>query len=341
MRKIGLSYNKYELKFFKPFETSGVKISSRKGFIINLRSDSGFRGTGDICPFPEFGSESFEEAEKLINDFRLNININTDDIETSLTGNFADIPHYPAVKCGLEQALLTLISMEKDLSLNYLLNRKSRSVIPVNAVIDFRDPVASAKLAESFVEEGFTTIKIKAGRDNFKEDLACISRIRQAAGRNIKLRLDINGKWKYAEAKKYIRELEEFNIEYIEQPVNSYNEFCELSAAVKIPLAVDEGVRSYEEALRYIKSNCVKYIILKPMMLGGIIPLTKIYDEAVKNNIGIVVTSSFESSIGRGYAVFAASLIEQEIAHGLSTQNYFKTKLLPETFAVKNGVIRL
>jgi hypothetical protein len=40
----------------------------------------------------------------------------------------------------------------------------------------------------------------------------------------------------------------------------------------------------------------------------------------LKKNIKVVVTSSFESGIGRSYAVFAASLIEEDTAHGLATR---------------------
>lgn len=342
MRKIQLIFSPYELKLLKPLQTSNGKILSRRGIIIKLKTESGHTGIGDICPFPEYGSETFEEAEKFIGNFSHKISFNIDDIGDSLQETFSDIPDYPAVKCGLEQAILSVIADENNLSLNYLLNQKSRSLIHVNALIGLKDPAASARTAEKFIKEGYNTIKVKIGRKNFRDDLACLKSISKVTGERIKLRLDVNGKWNSSEAREYLPKLEEFNIEYIEQPVSAFKAFVEISGVSKIPLAADESVRTFEDAFTFIKSRAVSFLVLKPMMLGGIIPVLKIYNEASKNGIGIVVTSSLESSIGRGYAVFAASLIKEDIAHGLSMQGYFESQYNNTvSYSVRNGVIHL
>jgi L-alanine-DL-glutamate epimerase-like enolase superfamily enzyme len=60
MNRIELTYNPYELKLLKPFETSKGKVTHRKGFIVKLKNENGITGIGDICPFPEMGSESYQ-----------------------------------------------------------------------------------------------------------------------------------------------------------------------------------------------------------------------------------------------------------------------------------------
>jgi o-succinylbenzoate synthase len=247
----------------------------------------------------------------------------------------------PSVKCGIEQAILSLIAETKKASLNSLLNRKSRRTINVNAVIGFEDPESSAVTAEALVEEGYNTLKVKIGRDNFETDLSCLEKISSAVGKNIRLRVDINGKWSADRAALNFKYLEKFNIEYAEQPVNSIIDYKALNKITSIPLAADESVRTCKDAFDFIHSGAVKVLVLKPMMIGGIIPLLKIYEEATRHKVSVVITSSFESGIGRSYAVFAASLIEEDIAHGLATEHMFESRILPAAYPVQKGIITL
>ena len=84
MNKLELKYHPYELKLSVPFETSKGKISTRKGFIISLESSSGNVGIGDVCPLPEFGSETYEEAEKRISNLKIEMKVEIEDFKNSL-----------------------------------------------------------------------------------------------------------------------------------------------------------------------------------------------------------------------------------------------------------------
>jgi L-Ala-D/L-Glu epimerase len=341
MTNIELQYYPYELKMLKPFETSKGPIVSRKGYLVKLKNSKGITAAGDIAPFPDYGSETYEKAGDFLKNFKFKLDLDLNDFEFTFQKNFNFMTEYPSVSCGIEQALLNLISKEKNLSLNYLLNQPSLPEIKVNALIGLVDADEAARLTEVFIDEGYSTIKIKAGRQNFRDDKKCIAKIRSTAHDNIKLRVDVNGKWKLPEAERNLKELEEFSIEYVEQPVNSINDFLRLKEKTNIPLAPDESVRSLKDAAEFINCGAVQYLVLKPMMIGGISPVLSIYEEAKKKNVKIVISSSFESNIGYAYVVFAASLIEEETAHGLATQGIFETKFLPEFHTIKNGTIHL
>ena len=76
-------------------------------------------------------------------------------------------------------------------------------------------------------------------------------------------------------------------------------------------------------------------------MLGGLTPVIKIIELAGIHNVKTIITSSFESSIGRSLAVFAASLIEDNSAHGLATSEYFENDIATDPFPVSGGKIIL
>ncbi len=340
MNNIGLKYSPFKLELSNKFENSKAKIFERKGFIIKLESD-GKTGYGEANPLPEFGSETFEQDEVALKDFKLDLNILPENFIESIEDNLKTLSGLPALRHGFEQALLNLLCVKTNISLNEILNCTSRPEIKVNAVIGLLNPSESASLASQLVKEGFTTLKIKAGRENFKDDLNCLIKIQKAVGDEVKLRIDANGKWNKIEAIENLKALENFNIEYVEQPVNNIIGFQKVSQKSSIPLAADESIRSFDDAKNFIQSRTIKALVLKPMLLGGIIPTLKIIQIAERENLKVIISSSFESSLGRSWAIFGASTVKEEIAHGLDTARFLKNDLYPNPYPVQNGRIFL
>ena len=341
MNDLQLTFSPYTLKLKKPFETSKKEIRERNGFIIKLIDIDANEGIGDCCPFPELGSETLQDAEQALTDIQLAINVKEDEIENSITKNLKKFDRLPTLKHSLEQALLNLICKAKKVTIDELLNFELKRKIFVNATIGFLSQDESVNEAKNFVNEGFSTIKIKAGRENFADDLAVVKSIREAVGEKIKIRVDPNGKWGLNEAVYNLKMLERCNIEYVEQPLNGYNGFTELSKLSNVPIAPDESVRSIEDAKRFIEGGSVSFIVLKPMLLGGLIPTLKIIRIAEKNKIIPIITSSFESAIGRTNAIIAAATVKSNVAHGLAVNNYFENDLIKNRFNVKSGQIIL
>jgi len=341
MNIIELIYSPYSLRLSKPFTTSKGIINERKGFILNLKNAKGIIGVGDAAPFPEFGSESFEETEEALTNLKLELKIDLFNLVESLNENLSPFRNLYALRHGFEQAILNLISKEKNISLNNLLNRESKKEINVNGVIGLLSKEETEKAASKLKAKGFSTIKIKAGRDDFSEDYKCIEIVRNTIGSDVKIRIDVNGKWNFKEANENLNSLKRFDIEYAEQPVKTLNEFIELKKTNNILLAADESIRTEDDAINFISKKAADVLILKPMMLGGLIPTLNIIDIAEANSIKTVITSSFESAIGRSIAVFAASTVNDEIAHGLNTLEYFEKDLVPDPYPVINGKIIL
>ena len=339
MKNLELTYIPYETRLKKPFQTSGTTITDRKGFILILKSQSKSVGIGEAAPLPQFGSETFEEDQQALTNFNLKLSIDLEKIEESIEQNLKEYDSLPSLKYGLELAILNLICNDKKTSMAVLLKRNYPDFIFVNGVIGFISTEEVGKTATDLVQKGFKTIKIKVGRDDFTEDLKTIKEIRDVAGNDIKLRIDANAKWNKDEAKEYLTQLEQYNIQYAEQPVKDLKDFLFLKEKIKVPLAADESIRSMKDAEEFITNKAVSFLILKPMMLGGIIPSLKIADLAKQNGIQSVVTSSFESVIGRIGIVNAAAFINNNLANGLGTGNYFEEENLPDPFPVSDGKI--
>ncbi len=339
MNRIELKYSPYILKLSKPFVTSKGIISERKGMIVSLHSNSGNTGLGDTAPLPEFGSESYEEVLSALNNIDVNFKIDLSNVENSFDEFFSPVNNLPALRHGIEQAFLNLISKEKNISLNQILNRPSKMEIKVNAVVDMIPQLEALKAVRKYIQQGYGTIKLKCGRESFSDDLEIIKTVRKEFP-EVNLRIDINGKWNHNEAVDNIKKLEPYSLEYVEQPVKSLTEFTRNLGKTQVPVAADESLRTLKDAYEIIKNKAAGFLILKPMMLGGVIPTLEIIELAEKNGINCIVTSSFESVIGRSFAAFIASLTENNLAHGLDTGRYVPKDLAEDPYPVVNGKIR-
>lgn len=341
MKDLKLTYSPYTLKLKKSFFTARTEIKERKGFILRLTDADGFEGIGDCCPFPEFGSESIEDVENVVSDFKLKVIINETEIEKSINNCLLNYNKLPALRHGLEQAIINIICNKNKTTIDNLLNLKLKKRVNVNAAIGFLNVEESVKAARNHIEKGFTTIKLKIGRSNFEEDFSVIKLIRETFGENIKLRIDSNGNWNLEEAIINLRALEQFDIEYAEQPVINLSDYIKLKKKTNIPLAPDESIRSVKDAKEFIKSGAVSYLILKPMMIGGMLPTLEIIKQALTENIIPVITSSFESAVGKTNAVIAAATVKAIVAHGLGVADHFINTITNDPFPIKSGKIIL
>jgi o-succinylbenzoate synthase len=341
MNNLELTYSPYQLELKSSFETAHGKIDVRKGFIISIKNSKGIEGIGDTAPFPEIGSESLEDAERALKNIKLDLKIELTNIRESFKELLNDYDSLPSLRHGIEQALLNLICKEKNVTIDKLLELNLKRVTNVNASIGFLQEDETILKAKKLIEKGFKTLKIKAGMDNFEDEYNWIKAVRDEFGNDVTLRIDANGKWELDEAVKYLLKLEDLNLEYAEQPVNSLDNFITLKNSTLVPLAADESIRTKKAAEDFIKKNAVDYLILKPMIIGGLLPTLEIIELAEKNNITPVITSSFESAVGKANAVIAAAIVKKDTAHGLALTDYFKKDVISDPFPIKNGKITL
>jgi len=341
MTNLELTYSPYKLNFSIPFKTSKGDMTERKGFIISLRSLSGAEGIGESAPLPEFGSESYEDDEKALQTFQLKFKLDLNNLIPSIEESLADFIYLPALRSGMEQAILNLVCVERKTTLSELFNKPVARNISVNGVIGLSNLKEAVDRAKRLKSEGFRTIKVKVGRDIFTDDMEVVKEIRNEVGKNIKLRLDANCKWNKENSIDYLNQLGQYDIEYIEQPVASINDFGDIRRKTEVPLAADESLRNYADAVNIIRNDLASVLVLKPMMLGGLTTTLEIIEEAERNNKKVVITSSFETSIGRSIAVFAAGILKEQTAHGLAVADYFQNTIVNDPFPVNNGMINI
>ncbi|GGG01847.1 mandelate racemase/muconate lactonizing enzyme family protein [Paenibacillus abyssi] len=99
-----------------------------------------------------------------------------------------------------------------------------------------------AKEARSYVDAGFQMLKMKVGLLSIEEDIERVKTIREAIGPNTSLLVDCNHAYNAFTAVKMAKELEKFNVMWLEEPVVPEDRmgYREVRSSTNIPIAGGE-----------------------------------------------------------------------------------------------------
>ncbi|MGM0928191.1 MAG: L-talarate/galactarate dehydratase [Actinomycetota bacterium] len=139
--------------------------------------------------------------------------------------------------------------------------------------------------ASRSIEEGIGGIKIKVGLPDTAEDLRRVAAVREHIGDDVPLMVDANQQWDRATALRMGRRLEQFDLVWIEEPLDAYDAegHAALAAALDTPIATGEMLASVAEHERLIAARACDIIQPDAPRVGGItqfLRLTTLADQA-------------------------------------------------------------
>ena len=329
-------YFSFELPFKQPFITSKAEYLSRKGFIIKLEDEQQNFAYGESSPLPEFGLDNYNDVKTTLDKLFKDLNSHKIDITVNnIFNQFEYIIKTPSVAFAIEQAMVSLLINRNE----YVFTNDSSSKILINGVAGIYDLDKTIQRIDKLISDGYKTIKLKVGRDDISEDIKIITKVSDLFSKKIKLRLDANGKWNLNNAIKILEIIRNCKIEFIEQPIENLDDLFTLVKKNMLPLATDESIKNIIDAKNVIINSKINFIVLKPSIFGRINDTLEIIKLAEVYNKQIIISSAFESCVGRSTLIYLASLVKGSIAHGLSTGDFFEYDLCPDPYRITNGEI--
>ena len=142
----------------------------------------------------------------------------------------------------------------------------------------------------AIVEAGWTGVKMKTGSPSPRDDVKRVAAVRTALGGDIDLMIDVNQRWDLATALTWAPRFEEYDIGWIEEPLDpdDIEGHARLASATTIPVAVGEHVYSRTAFRDFIERGGVAYVQADVTRLGGITEWLAVAEMSLAHHIPVI-----------------------------------------------------
>jgi L-alanine-DL-glutamate epimerase-like enolase superfamily enzyme len=285
-----------------PFErlmTDAINLTDAWGFaVVRLHCSDGTVGTGYTGVARAAGSSLILDA---IHDHYAEVLLGSDPgAIRSLWDAMYWSPLHWVGRAGVSQMALSAVDIalwdiaarRHDLPLCDLLGGRGLSSFPAYNTNGGWISFTQAQLvdnAKQSVDQGFRGIKMKLGLPDGAEDIRRVEAVRECVGPDIDLMTDVNQAWTPSHAIKWGRRLAEFDVKWLEEPMDPENwkAHARLSREIQTPLAVGEHLYSAYEFDNYIDAGAAGYLQPDATRIGGITGFLRVMEMAAAKDLPI------------------------------------------------------
>lgn len=302
--------------------------------VLKVQTDEGITGLGEAPAILSWGGEHqryFGEDPQivchLVNNVVAPMLTGTDptDVKGALTKMDEAIRGFPYSKAMVESALLDIAGKAAGLPVYALLGGAARRKLAICHSVGIAPPELAAEEARQVVADGIRYLQIKVP-GNPPEDLAIVKAIRKAVGDDVTIYPDINRGYK--DVKTAIRSIkamtEEAAIFGCEQPVEGIDAMAAITAAVDVPVIVDEGCWSPQDAIEIVRRQSADILSIYFTKAGGLIRSMEIGAIGRAAGMPMNVNGSLEGGVGNAANLHLSAALEGNVLPGVITINTLK-----------------
>ena len=241
--------------------------------VVRLETDDGLVGWGEACSGADM--ESVLASARAMTPFILgNDPWRGEDMKRDAwhrglwqfrepTGNFA--------WAGFDMAMLDVCGKQAGVPVHALLGGAQRDSVDYFWYLSGDDLDELLEYAQLGLERGYTTFYMKVGLDD-DADLARVRAVRSFIGNDARLRVDANGAWSIAQARRLLAQLDDAHLDFVEQPVRQVPRdlLRDLRQLVATPVASNEGLWSEEQARERIEARVADVFCFSPYWVGSL-----------------------------------------------------------------------
>ncbi|HZC07519.1 MAG TPA: dipeptide epimerase, partial [Ktedonobacterales bacterium] len=206
-----LTAHTLDLTLTTPFRISRSVQTLAHNVLTRIDTD-GVEGIGEAAPSSFYG-ERRESVFMALSDFSEHIAEDPGRIEDIVTAMDRRLHANAAAKASVDMALYDLLGKRLGAPVYQLLGLNPERTPLTSFTIGIDKPDVMARKAAEAAKQ-YPILKIKVGTVH---DLEIVRAIREAT--DVTLRVDANAAWTPKEAIRVIHELEPYNIEFVEQPL--------------------------------------------------------------------------------------------------------------------------
>ncbi|MBK7871447.1 MAG: dipeptide epimerase [Saprospiraceae bacterium] len=297
------------LQLTKPYTIAVHTIDSAENVFVYLELENGMYGVGCSAPTEFVTGETMDLSLESLegNASELLVGRDLEDFQELIRSSEELMPETPAARAALDIALYDAFGKMAEKPLVELLGKKHEG-FPTSITIGIKSLEESIAEAKENIAKGFKIIKLKTGLE-VEKDIEIFSKMREAVGKHIKIRVDANQGYGVDELERFVKATQGLDVEFIEQPFppGHLEEMLQVSPEIRQICAADEDLHDWRDAAA-LTSNGNYYGIfnIKLAKCGGILGGLQIADIAHSNNIGLMWGCMDESTVSITAALHVA-----------------------------------
>src|SRR5688572_12097154 len=214
---------------------------------------------------------------------------------------------YPYCKAAIDAALYDVVGKALKVPAYQLLGGLFRDRVPIAHSLGLMEIDKAVEEAIQVKSEGVKTIKLKCGVDQ-KRDVELIEQIRKAIGPELNICVDANQGYPTAKtAVKIIKAMEEYNLLYMEQPVEGLDQMAEVARRVDTPIMADESAWTPQDVIEIVRKKAADMISIYTTKPGGMFKAKKVAAVAEAGGLKCNVNGSVETGVGNAANIHLAA----------------------------------
>lgn len=294
-----ITVRRLDLPLIRPYKLSYRTFEAFEPYLVEIEDGDGRRGFGDAHISPGSSAETRGGGWAFLTGHaQAAIGRSVEDVRAAL---LADSARSKVAATSLATALDVL----ED---HPLLTPEADARLPLLAPVNQTEPDAIAAEIEAGVAAGFTTFKVKVGKD-VAADLARVRTVQAAAQGRATLRLDANRAFSRADALRFVDGLDPSGIALFEQPceADEWEANAAVAAASPVPLMLDEPICTLDDIARagslpgvgFCKLKLKRFVSLDRLREGIEAVRAHGMDAVLGDGLGSEVHSWLEACVAR------------------------------------------
>ncbi|MCU1275691.1 MAG: hypothetical protein JWO48_3122 [Bryobacterales bacterium] len=188
------------------------------------------------------------------------------------------------------------------------------------------------------VQRGYGVFYLKVGLD-IRAEYEMVRVVREAIGPERRLRLDANGAWTVNEALRNLDLLDEFHIDFIEQPVSPdpVTNMREVRAGSRVAVSANEGLWSAEDSYKQITSRTADVYCFSPYWVGSLAQFQRLSRVAAMEGLQICKHTHGEFGIAAAAVHHILLTLPNIVAGNQQTAQMMCDDILKQALPITDG----
>jgi L-alanine-DL-glutamate epimerase-like enolase superfamily enzyme len=139
----------------------------------------------------------------------------------------------------------------------------------------------------SLIDHGWSRVKIKVGRPDWREDARRVRAVRRAIGDDVTLMCDANQRWDLSTANRIMPTLEEAAMAWVEEPFHAddLQAHARLQASTRLDVAAGESIYSYHQFASFMAADAIRVVQVDVTRVGGVTEWLQIAGHAASRGL--------------------------------------------------------